>query len=156
MPKKQSKKINGIKDDPVFTSARERKALKALQVNIQRMSGKSDIMKWSFIATMLAMAYVMRIFGETSSTGYITYATCAVITLILWYNDARYLRVERQLCKHSEAILNHSIPQDQLFDFNPNKYKADNILKIMCCSFSTSFYWIFIVLSAAFVLNGID
>lgn len=61
------------------------------------------------------------------------------IAIVFWVMDAKYLQLERQFRKHHMAIISGSIGFLEQWNFNPQKYSKDCVLKVMF-SFSLMVY----------------
>lgn len=122
-------------------------AIEAIKMNqdiIKRLAENAQKIKTYF----LSMCALCTVLAKDIPAHAIVLFTA--ITLVFWYMDARYLRLERQFREHHKAIVNGSIPRLDYLSFNPGRYVVPSILSTMF-SFSELIYPSILVLLFVFL-----
>lgn len=128
-------------------SAQEIEALKMTQDIIKRMAESSSRTKTIFLAVTAAFATMTK---PEDAYAVPALAVYAVLTLDLWWTDARYLRLERQFRKHHTAIACRKIPTDLIFLMDPSLYEVESAPAIMLKNFTMWIYLIAFVIAILF------
>ena len=112
-------------------------AIKSNQKTITRMANNSQNLKNYFII----LTFLMLIFiGFRAIYFPQILVSYTIISVVFWYLDAKYLKLERLFIHHHKAIVNGKLTTIESWSFNPKNYKTKNILKVMIDSFSVLIY----------------
>ena len=129
-------------------SQQEIEAIKVTQDIIKRMSDNSQKMKNIFLG---ASAVFYALIGKgLAYSGCKVFLAYAIISIMFWFLDSRYLLLERKFRDHNIAIVLGSIPSLEVWGFNPHKYQRESIWKTMF-SFSEIIYPIMIFVMCLFI-----
>lgn len=126
-----------LRDPNSAISSDEIEALKMNQGIINRMAENSGKMKKFYLTGCAALIALYKIDSDIQIWKILI--VFLIMSVMLWYLDAKYLMLERQFRKHHNAIVNGEVTYLGQWDFNPSRYKVDGLYETMC-SFSVCLY----------------
>lgn len=132
--------MNDVRSDSAELSGQEIEALKMTQDVIKRMADNSAKTKTIFIGLTVAIVTLSKV--EPTQQTLMAWVVYAVLTFVLWFTDAKYLRLERLFRKHHQAIVNGSISSLDRWRMDVSRYKVEALLSIMLTNFTMMMYFV--------------
>lgn len=130
--------MGDMRDRNALLSQDEIEAIKVCQGIINRMAENSAKAKNLFFT--ISAAFVVLLGSSAFEADERTLGGYAVISIALWYMDARYLQLEQMFRGVHRRIINGCLPYLDAWMFKPTKEDAASIWKLMLWNFSTMVY----------------
>ena len=125
-------------------------ALKVNQGIINRMADNSAKCKTIFLAITTAMVTFAK--QDDLCFNVFAIAVYLVLTIALWYSDAKYLQLERMFRVHHQRIIDGTYDKRQAWEFNLKKIDPPSMKGIMFKNFTMLLYMIATSMSACLLL----
>ena len=125
-------------------------ALKVNQGIINRMADNSAKCKTIFLAITTAMVTFAK--QDDLCFNVFAIAIYLVLTIALWYSDAKYLQLEKMFRAHHQRIVDGTYDKRQAWEFNLKQIEPPTIKSIMFRNFTMALYMIASVTSACLLV----
>ena len=121
--------------------------LKLIQNIISRMAGNSSLIKrWAMVLVPVVVA-----FGKFGDAPIVAAIAGCIPLIFMWWQDAKYLRLEREYRRLYEAIV--AGKDVKMFDLNPKPYldRVSSDCKT-ACSWSVALFYFPLIITLIVVL----